>query len=58
MKLALWQGTSPAQDLEAALAQAEAALKAAATMGAAALVLPEIWLHGYNQPDIPARALP
>jgi len=58
MKLALWQGTSPAQDLEAALTQAETALQAAATMGAAALVLPEIWLQGYNQPDIPARALP
>jgi nitrilase len=27
-------------------------------MGAAALVLPEVWLPGYNQPDIPARALP
>ncbi len=26
-------------------------------MGAAAVVLPEIWLPGYNQPDIAARAL-
>jgi 5-aminopentanamidase len=58
MKLALWQGTSPASDLETALAQAEAALKAAAAMGAAALVLPEIWLPGYNQDDIPDRAMP
>ena len=58
MKLALWQGNSPATNLEAAIAQAEAALKAAAALGAAALVLPEVWLHGYNQPDIPARALP
>ncbi len=36
----------------------EQALAAAATaMGAAALVLPEVWLPGYNQDDIPARAL-
>jgi predicted amidohydrolase len=58
MKLALWQGTSPASDLDLACSQAETALQAAAAMGAAALVLPEIWLQGYNQPDIPARALP
>ncbi len=57
MKLALWQGTSPHSDLDLACAQAEAALQAAAALGAAALVLPEIWLPGYNQPDIPARAL-
>lgn len=58
MRLALWQGTSPASDLTLACAQAEAALAAAAAMGAAALVLPEVWLPGYNQPDIPAHALP
>lgn len=58
MRLALWQGTSPASDQETACAQAEAALAAAAAIGAAALVLPEVWLPGYNQPDIPARALP
>jgi 5-aminopentanamidase len=58
MRLALWQGTSPEADLEAACAQAEAALMAAAAMGAEALVLPEVWLPGYNQPDIPDRALP
>ncbi len=58
MKLALWQGTSPGPDLDAALDQAEAALAAASALGAAALVLPEVWLQGYNQPDLPARALP
>jgi predicted amidohydrolase len=58
MKLALWQGTSPGPDLASAIAQAEAALTAAAAMGAAALVLPEVWLQGYNQPDLPARAIP
>ena len=58
MRLALWQGTSPASNLNAACSQAEAALAAAATMGAAALVLPEVWLPGYNQPDIATHALP
>lgn len=58
MRLALWQGTSPASDLDTACTQAEAALAAASAMGASALVLPEVWLPGYNQPDIPARALP
>lgn len=58
MKLALLQGTSPASDLENACAQAEAGLVAAAALGAAALVLPEIWLQGYNQPDLGARAIP
>jgi len=58
MRLALWQGSSPARDLDAACIQAEAALTAAAAMGAAALVLPEVWLPGYNQSEIPALALP
>ena len=57
MRLALWQGTSPASDLEAACGQAEAALPAASALGAQALVLPEVWLPGYNQPDITAQAL-
>jgi 5-aminopentanamidase len=57
MKLALWQGTSPEADLDTACTQAEAALQAAAAMGAQALVLPEIWLPGYNQPDIASQAL-
>ncbi|HLQ19178.1 MAG TPA: nitrilase-related carbon-nitrogen hydrolase [Tabrizicola sp.] len=57
MRLALWQGTSPASDIEAACAQAETALAAASALGAGVLVLPEVWLPGYNQPDIPAKAL-
>jgi 5-aminopentanamidase len=57
MRLALWQGRSPAGDLEQALREAEAALTAAAAVGASALVLPEVWLPGYNQPDVSARAL-
>ena len=58
MRLALWQGTSPASDIEAACTEAEAALTAAAALKADVLVLPEVWLPGYNQPDIPAQALP
>jgi 5-aminopentanamidase len=58
MRLALWQGMSPAGDLDTACDQAEAAVAAAGAMGAAALVLPEVWLPGYNQPDIHACALP
>lgn len=57
MRLALWQGQSPAADPTRAVAETEAALAAAAALGADALVLPEIWLPGYNQPDIAARAL-
>jgi 5-aminopentanamidase len=44
-------------DIHAACLQAEQALRAAAAMGAAVLVLPEVFLPGYNQDDIPARAL-
>lgn len=57
MRLALLQTLSPAGDLPAAVGQAEAALAAAAAMGAAALVLPELFLPGYNQPDVTAAAL-
>ena len=58
MRLALLQAPSPQGDLDLACAQAEAALAAAAAMDAAALILPEVWLPGYNQPDIASRAVP
>lgn len=58
MRLALWQGPSPEADIETALRAAECALAAAGAAGAAAVVLPEVWLPGYNQPDVPDRALP
>jgi 5-aminopentanamidase len=58
MRLALWQGMSPVGDLNAALAQMAGALQAAGAMRAAMLVLPEVFLPGYNQPDIAARAVP
>lgn len=40
------------------MTQAEAALAAAGAMGADVLVLPEVWLPGYNLADIPGHALP
>lgn len=58
MRLALLQAPSPAADDEAAFATLAAALNAAGAMGAATLTAPEIYLPGYNQPDIPARAQP
>lgn len=58
MRLALWQGPSPAGDRAAALAAIDSALRAAGAMGAVCLVVPEAYLPGYNQPDITARALP
>ena len=57
-RIALWQGHSPAGSDETAFAALDAALRAAAAMGAVTLVAPEVFLPGYNQPDIPARAQP
>ncbi|MGL4321039.1 MAG: nitrilase-related carbon-nitrogen hydrolase, partial [Paracoccaceae bacterium] len=57
MRVAVLQAHSPMGDLDAACAAAEGALAAAGAMGAAVLVLPEVWLPGYNQPDIPSLAL-
>lgn len=44
-------------DTEAALARLASALTAAGAMEAATLVAPEVYLPGYNQPDIPDKAL-
>ena len=57
MRVALWQGPSPEGDIEGALRSAETALAAAGAAGAAAVVLPEVWLPGYNRPDVTDRAL-
>lgn len=57
MKLALLQGPSCGGDVPAALAAVCAALRAAGAMGAAVLVVPEVYLPGYNQPDIAGQAL-
>lgn len=57
MRIAVWQDRSPRGDTGLALARLGAALTAAGAMGAVALVSPEVYLPGYNQPDIPAKAL-
>jgi len=56
-RIAVWQGHSPAGDTAAGIAALRPALIAAAAMGAVTLVVPEVWLPGYNQPDIAAKAL-
>lgn len=56
MKIAIWQDRSPMGDTEAALGRLASALTAAGAMGAASLVAPEVYLPGYNQPDIAAGA--
>ncbi|TMV53185.1 nitrilase, partial [Thioclava sp. BHET1] len=48
MKLALYQGPSPAGDCTAALARVATWLGAAKAAGAAMLVMPELFLPGYN----------
>lgn len=58
MRLALWQGKSPAGNADAGLAALEAALMAAGAVGAAVLVAPEIWLPGYNNDRIENLAQP
>lgn len=58
MRLALMQAPSPAADDDTAFAAIAAALNAAAATGATMLVAPEVFLPGYNQPDIAARAQP
>jgi 5-aminopentanamidase len=57
LRVAVWQGHSPAGNMAAGVAALNQGLQAAGAMGAAVLVAPEVWLPGYNQPDIPARAL-
>lgn len=57
MRLAVMQANSPAGDLEAGCRQVEHALAAAAAAGAVALVVPEVFLPGYNHPDVAELAL-
>ncbi len=58
MRLAIWQGTTPASDFDLALSETRRALMAASAMRADALVLPEIWWPGYNQATISDLAEP
>lgn len=58
MRLALWQDQSPIGDQAAAITRIDQAARAAGSMGAAVLVLPEVYLPGYNHQTIRDRALP
>ncbi|MGA1683646.1 MAG: nitrilase-related carbon-nitrogen hydrolase [Gemmobacter sp.] len=58
MRIAIWQGPSPAGDEGAAFAALGQALAAAAAGGAGILVAPEVFLPGYNCADIAALAQP
>ena len=58
MRIALWQGTSPAGDDAAAIATIGRALSGAGAAGATVLVAPEVFLPGYNHDAIPALAQP
>lgn len=51
MKLALYQGPSPAGNIDRAFEVIARVLSAAATGGARMAVMPELFLPGYNQPD-------
>jgi 5-aminopentanamidase len=57
MRLAILQTRSPEGDLEAALDQIEQALKASGAARVDALVVPEVFLPGYNLADPAAQAL-
>lgn len=58
MRLALWQDNSPMGNETTALVRIGQATHAAGAMGAAMLVLPEVFLPGYNNGDIARLALP
>ncbi|MEJ8475725.1 carbon-nitrogen hydrolase family protein [Roseibium algae] len=52
MKLALYQGPAIGGDIELGFARIEMNLAAAAQAGASMAVFPELYLPGYNQPDL------
>ena len=56
MRLALYQGPSPAGDMAAAFAETDRALATAAAAGAHMLVMPELYLPGYNADPMVADA--
>ena len=58
LRLAVWQSPSANGDLDVAIQTLLPALRAAGAMGADCLIAPEIWLAGYNQPDIAETAMP
>lgn len=56
MRLAVLQCPSPAGDANHAVAVVTSALHAAAAAGASVLTVPEVFLPGYNHPDLAAQA--
>jgi len=52
MKLAIYQGPSANGEVEAAFGRLERLLRAAAEDGAQMLLVPELFLPGYNRPDL------
>ncbi|ASP19278.1 acylamide amidohydrolase [Antarctobacter heliothermus] len=52
MKLAIYQGAPTDGDEAGAFARIERCLAAAAAMGAESVVFPELFLPGYNRPDL------
>jgi len=52
MKLALYQGPAASGDIEAGFARIESQLSAASRAGASMAVFPEVFLPGYNRPDL------
>lgn len=57
MRLSVLQTASPAGNIDAACATLETALNAAAAAGADVLVAPEVFLPGYNCPEIAGLAV-
>lgn len=57
LRLAVWQGPAANGDVNAAVETLLPALRAAGAMGAVCLIAPEVWLAGYNQPDIAKTAM-
>ena len=55
-RIAIWQGPSPAGDMARAFAALGQAMRAAAAMGAKALVAPEVYVPGYNHSDLAGLA--
>lgn len=52
MKVAVYQGRSPEGDIDHALATVDKAVSAVAHAGAKMIVFPELFLPGYNQPEL------
>lgn len=55
MKIALYQGPPTNGDVDGTVSRIESQLHAAALAGASMVVFPELFLPGYNRPDLHAR---